>query len=170
MPIRFTKFDLRDYLWNLYNVEVKRVRSYVKEQPLTQRDQHSRAWYRPQPLKIMTVELVKPFQWPEAPADLEPWSNELWSRRDDMMEKRNEELVNEQSFKVPMKSKQPLTKDRKELASLAKKMLAGDVKWSNEVILDPKWDGVLAKAKQTAPEVDAAVKAAAADEGVAKTI
>ncbi|KYK59216.1 hypothetical protein DCS_00346 [Drechmeria coniospora] len=147
VPLRFTKFDLRDYLWNLYNVEVKKVRSYVKQQPLTQRDSHSRSWYRPQSLKIMTVELAKPFQWPELPADLQPWSNDLWKMREELTEKRNQEQLDMHSFKTPMKSDEPPSKDRKALASLAQQMLSGEVKWSNDVVLDPKWEHVVAKSK-----------------------
>ncbi|KAG6015084.1 hypothetical protein E4U43_005772 [Claviceps pusilla] len=150
VPLRFTKFDLRDYLWNLYNVEVTKVRSYVKQQPLTQRDSHSRSWYRPQPLKIMTVELAKPFQWPDLPTDLEPWNHELWKMRENMMEQRNEAQINQHKFQIPMKSREPLSKQRKELAGLAKKLQSGEVKWSNDVVLDPKWDALLAKEKTTA--------------------
>ncbi|KAH6610569.1 ribosomal [Trichoderma cornu-damae] len=147
VPLRLTKFDLRDYLWNLYGVEVTAVRSYVKQQPLTQRSTSSRSWYRPQPLKIMTVELARPFQWPQVPADLEPWSNELWKMREGTIEERNEDQVARQRFQIPLKSQQPLSKDREELAKLAKKMLSGEVKWSNDVVLDPRWDQILGKEK-----------------------
>ncbi|KAM6481067.1 hypothetical protein HDV62DRAFT_364817 [Trichoderma sp. SZMC 28011] len=147
VPLRFTKFDLRDYLWNLYSVEVTAVRSYVKQQPLTQRSTSSRSWYRPQPQKIMTVELAKPFQWPEVPADLEPWSNELWKMREDTIEKRNEEQLVRQRFQIPLKSQEPVPKERVELGNLAKKMLAGEVKWENNVVLDPRWDQILGKGK-----------------------
>ena len=146
MPLRFTKFDLRDYLWNVYNVEVTKVRSYVKQQPLTQRDSHSRSWYRPQPLKIMMVELAKAFQWPELPASKESWNHELWKMREETMEKRNDEQMDQQQFRIPLKSAQPPSKDRKELADLAAQMVRGDVKWDNGVALDPKWEKVLAEA------------------------
>lgn len=145
MPLRFTKLDLRDYLWNLYNVEVRKVRSYVKQQPLARRNAYSNSWYRPLPLKIMTVELAKPFQWPDLPTDLEPWSNELWKARAEHEEKRSEEEVDMQQFKIPLQSQQPLSKERKDLASLAKKMLSGEVKWKNDVVLDPRWDRLLAE-------------------------
>ncbi|KPM44390.1 hypothetical protein AK830_g2215 [Neonectria ditissima] len=145
VPLRFTKFDLRDYLWNLYNVEVTKVRSYVKQQPLTQRNSHSRSWYRPQPLKIMNVELAKPFQWPEVPDNKEPWSNQLWKMREDLMDGRNEEHIQRQRMQIPLKSKEPASKEREQLADLAKKMLSGEVKWSNDVPLDPKWDKLLEK-------------------------
>ncbi|KAJ3520979.1 hypothetical protein NM208_g13496 [Fusarium decemcellulare] len=149
VPLRFTKFDLRDYLWNLYNVEVTKVRSYVKQQPLTQRNTHSRSWYRPQPLKIMTVELAKPFQWPELPEDKQPWSNQLWKMREDLMEKRNKEHIQRQRFQIPLKSKAPLSKERQELADLAKKIASGEEKWTNDVVLDPKWDKILENANQS---------------------
>ncbi|KAK7397954.1 mitochondrial 54S ribosomal protein YmL41 [Neonectria punicea] len=145
VPLRFTKFDLRDYLWNLYNVEVTKVRSFVKQQPLTQRNSHSRSWYRPQPLKIMNVELAKPFQWPEIPENKEPWSNQLWKMREELMDTRNEEHIQRQRFQIPLKSKEPASKEREQLADLAKKMLSGEVKWSNDVSLDPKWDKLLEK-------------------------
>jgi large subunit ribosomal protein L23 len=145
VPLRFTKFDLRDYLWNLYNVEVTKVRSYVKERPLTQR-RHSQGMYRPKPLKMMTVELSKPFQWPEAPTELEPWSNELFVNREKMEEKRMDSEYQRQTGKIPLVSKQPVDKGRRDLANLAKQMLSGEVKWSNDVVLDPKWDKILAAA------------------------
>ncbi|KAL7760377.1 hypothetical protein ACKLNR_010467 [Fusarium oxysporum f. sp. zingiberi] len=145
VPLRFTKFDLRDYLWNLYNVEVIKVRSYVKQQPLTQRNSHSRSWYRPKPLKVMTVELAKPFQWPELPEDKTPWSNQLFQMREDMLEKRNQEHIAQQRFEIPLKSKQLPSKERQELAKLAQKLLSGEEKWTNDVILDPKWEKILGK-------------------------
>ncbi|KAG5974949.1 hypothetical protein E4U55_007961 [Claviceps digitariae] len=152
VPLRFTKFDLRDYLWNLYNVEVTKVRSYVKQQPLTQRDSHSRSWYRPQPLKIMTVELAKPFQWPDLPTDLEPWSHELWKMREEVFEKRNEEQINKHKHVIPLKSREPLSKERQELSRLAKMIQAGEMEWSNDVKLDPKWDALLPNDKKEGKE------------------
>lgn len=106
----------------------------------------------------MTVELAKPFQWPELPADKEPWSNRLWGMREELMEKRNEEHIQRQRFQIPLKSKQEPTKERKDLADLAKQLLSGEVKWTNDVSLDPKWDSVVQaqrraeEAKETAKE------------------
>lgn len=106
----------------------------------------------------MTVELAKPFQWPEVPDDKSPWSNQLWQMREDLMEKRNDEHIQRQRFEIPLKSKEPVTKERQQLADLAKQMLAGEVKWENDVILDPKWDKVLAQKeakKATTQDVEA---------------
>lgn len=102
----------------------------------------------------MTVELAKPFQWPELPKDLEPWSNELWKMREEMMEKRNEEQVQQHRFKIPLKSSQAPSKERKELGDLAKKMMAGEVKWTNDVKLDPKWDKILEQQRKAAPPAE----------------
>ncbi|KAG6034828.1 hypothetical protein E4U19_005416 [Claviceps sp. Clav32 group G5] len=145
VPLTFTKFDLRDYLWNVYNVEVTKVRSYVKELPLTQRHPNTRSSYRPLPLKVMTVELVQPFQWPEKPKDLEPWYNELWTKREKMSNKIKAEQTLKQESKIPLMSRKPYSKERKLLADLAKKIQSGEVKWSNDLELDSRWDTLLAK-------------------------
>ncbi|KAG5937676.1 hypothetical protein E4U60_001780 [Claviceps pazoutovae] len=145
VPLTFTKFDLRDYLWNVYNVEVTKVRSYVKELPLSQRHPNTRSSYRPLSLKVMTVELAKPFQWPEAPTDLEPWYNELWKTREKMMNKLEAEQKLKHESKIPLISKKPYSKERKSLADLAKKIQSGEIKWSNGLELDPRWDTLLAK-------------------------
>lgn len=147
VPLRFTKFDLRDYLWNLYKVEVTKVRSYVKQQPLTLRPHTERSYYRPQSLKIMNVELSRPFQWPEVPRNLDPWSNEVWKMRQEIDEENMQESYDKQKAVLPMQSQKPMSPMRQELASLAQKMLSGEVKWKNDVILDPKWDKVLPKAR-----------------------
>ncbi|KAK0391302.1 hypothetical protein NLU13_0803 [Sarocladium strictum] len=159
VPLTFTKFDLRDYLWNVYNVEVTKVRSYVKAQPLTQRPNRANSWYRPQSLKIMNVELKEPFQWPEAPTDLQPWSNELFKQREARLKQNRREQFFAQTAKLEMKSSKPVSKERKELSELAQKMLSGEVQWKNDVILDPKWDE-LVKSLDTKEGADtAAVKA-----------
>ncbi|KAK7218420.1 hypothetical protein V2G26_006423 [Clonostachys chloroleuca] len=147
VPLTFTKFDLRDYLWNLYNVEVTKVRSYVKELPLTQKP-GTRMWYRPRAQKIMTVQLAKPFQWPEVPTNTEAWSKEMFDLREEKYEENNKAQTEKQKMQLPMKSRQPITHERKELSKLAKQMLSGNVKWSNDVILDPKWDSILEQATQ----------------------
>lgn len=146
MPLRWTKFDIRDYLWNLYNVEVKKVRSYVKETPLARRPGTTQSWYRPQPQKMMTVELARPFQWPDVPTDLEPWNKTLFEQREDKMEESKKMSAKRHEMTVSLKSREPYSHNRKELAQLAKKMLSGEVQWSNDVVLDPKWDRILAQA------------------------
>lgn len=146
VPLTFTKFDLRDYLWNLYNVEVKKVRSYVKGRPLAERPNRPGSTYRPQALKIMTVELARPFQWPEVPTDRAPWNHELFEMREESLDQRREDQYNAANRIIPMSSRQPRSEDRKQLASLAKDLLSGKKKWSNQVQLDSKWDAIVQEA------------------------
>ncbi|RDA95070.1 hypothetical protein CP533_2113 [Ophiocordyceps camponoti-saundersi (nom. inval.)] len=151
VPLRFTKFDLRDYLWNLYGVEAKTVRSHVAQQPLERRSRTSPSVYRPMSIKYMTVVLVKPFQWPDPPSDLEPWHNEMWQKREEAQKKMRREAEEARGWKKwSLISKQPWSESRKELASLAKRMLAGKEEWKNGVDLDPRWDKLLAKDKKVA--------------------
>jgi large subunit ribosomal protein L23 len=75
VPLNLNKLDLRDYLYNAYGIEVRGVRSYIQQQKLTQgkpsaQRQVPRQWHRPRSIKRMTVEMVKPFVWPEEPKDL----------------------------------------------------------------------------------------------------
>ena len=75
-----------------------------------------------------------------------------------MRERRNDEQVARQKSQIPLKSKQPVSKERKQLAELARKMVSGEVKWTNDIVLDPKWDAILAeveakKAKNAQQEV-----------------
>ncbi|KAJ5697674.1 54S ribosomal protein [Penicillium malachiteum] len=81
VPLNFNKLDMRDYLKNLYNVNVIKIRSYVEQQPITRITRDGRSlgkWRRPKSTKRMTVELREPFVWPEAPASLDQWEHEAW--------------------------------------------------------------------------------------------
>jgi large subunit ribosomal protein L23 len=150
VPLNFTKFDLRDYLWNLYNVEVRKVRSVVQQEPLKRRNPFTHAFYRPMSKKYMYVDLVQPFQWPALPEDKEPWNHELWQQREDSMRKSFMEQKNMQSVKGgKLKADLPRQEARRDLNNLAKKMLAGRVKWNNEVTLDPKWNAFVRESKKT---------------------
>jgi large subunit ribosomal protein L23 len=87
VPLWFSKLDIRDYLFHAYNVRINGVRSYVKLQRVTQgkpfkvgtedysRPQYKR-WHRPPSIKKMTVELERPFVWPEALEDMSDFSQE----------------------------------------------------------------------------------------------
>ena len=68
----WNKFDIRDYLYHAYGVRALRVRSAVQAQPLTLRDNKPGQWKRPQSIKWMTVEMDKPFVYPDPPEDLSP--------------------------------------------------------------------------------------------------
>lgn len=73
VPLHFNKLDLRDYLRNVYGVNVLSVRSYVEQQKITRERPLAKPGYgklrRPQSKKRMTVEMRQPFVWPEEPKD-----------------------------------------------------------------------------------------------------
>ncbi|KAF1943244.1 mitochondrial ribosomal protein subunit L23 [Clathrospora elynae] len=72
VPLDFSKYDLRDYLFHAYSVKCFNIRSYVKQMPVRDTREQPRHWFRPESKKYMTVEMEQPFVWPEVP-DLEPW-------------------------------------------------------------------------------------------------
>ncbi|KAJ5713335.1 54S ribosomal protein [Penicillium malachiteum] len=82
VPLNFNKLDMRDYLKNLYNVNVIKIRSYIEQQPITRVTRDGRTlgkWRRPKSEKRMTVELREPFIWPEEPEDLTKWEKDSWT-------------------------------------------------------------------------------------------
>ncbi len=76
VPLRMNKLDIRDYLYHAYGVTVLSVRSFVQQQkvrhdkPDAERPR-PRRWFRPRAIKRMTVEMERPFVWPEEPEDFE---------------------------------------------------------------------------------------------------
>lgn len=79
VPLWFSKLDLRDYLYHVYNVRTLGIRSYVKQSrvishnPEASRPTPNR-WHRPRATKSMTVELEQPFVWPEEIDDFSQWN------------------------------------------------------------------------------------------------
>jgi large subunit ribosomal protein L23 len=73
VPLDFSKYDLRDYLYHAYNVKCFNIRSYVKQMPVRDTREQPRHWFRPESKKYMTVEMEQPFVWPAVPESLEPW-------------------------------------------------------------------------------------------------
>ncbi|KAG9657559.1 hypothetical protein KCU64_g5118, partial [Aureobasidium melanogenum] len=72
VPLNMNKLDLRDYLYHAYDVRVVSVRSYIEQQKVTQGKPNApkmqtKRWFRPRAIKKMTVELEKPFVFPELP-------------------------------------------------------------------------------------------------------
>merc|ERR1712000_373701 len=140
VPLTFTKFDLRDYLWNLYNVEVTRVGVMVKQQSLIHRA-GLQSVYRPQPYKFMTVQLAKPFQWPELPDNPEAFMKELFDRRDEAAYKNRQLSRNIGLGEIPSKAvvengkPKPDDKDRAELRKSAQDILMGKKKDGSKEIV-----------------------------------
>lgn len=76
VPLNFSKYDLRDYLYHAYDVKCHNIRSFVKQQPIRMAAKTGRHQFRPESLKYMTVEMERPFVWPEDPESWEPWDKE----------------------------------------------------------------------------------------------
>ncbi|KAF4773938.1 ribosomal protein L23 [Colletotrichum scovillei] len=144
VPLTFTKFDIRDYLWNLYNVETTAVRSQVKQSAIERRSTGS-GYFRPQSTKVMTVQLTKPFVWPSPPADLEPWNKKLWEARESVSREQYRGDIRKQLGRLARPSKDKESPERKFLRKQAGRILRGAApgKWdqgTKEVELDSKWD------------------------------
>jgi large subunit ribosomal protein L23 len=73
VPLNFSKYDLRDYLYHAYSVEIFNIRSFVKLGHVRDTKDLPRHWFREPSKKYMTVEMTKPFLWPEDPESFEPW-------------------------------------------------------------------------------------------------
>ncbi|KAK6220393.1 ribosomal protein L23 [Colletotrichum tabaci] len=146
VPLTFTKFDLRDYLWNLYDVEVTAVRSWVKEAPI-ERKGASSGYYRPQSQKFMTVQMKKAFVWPSPPEDLEPWNKKLWDAREATSQKQYRADVARQLGRLAYPSKEKESTDRKKLRRVASRMVEGKIAFKNNIELDSKWDQIVKAAK-----------------------
>ena len=61
----FNKFDLRDYLFNVYRTRVHHVRAFIIGGGMERRDDGKK--YMPAGKKYMSVELEEPFVWPDPP-------------------------------------------------------------------------------------------------------
>lgn len=73
VPLDFSKYDLRDYLYHAYKVKAFNIRSFVKQMPVRDTAARPRTWFRPESKKYMTIEMERPFVWPATPKDLKPW-------------------------------------------------------------------------------------------------
>lgn len=135
VPLTFNKFDLRDYLYHVYNVEITSVRSFINQKRLEQRnmgDKFTGPWYRPRSQKLMIVDLVKPFVWPERPAekDMTAWDHQLFMTIEDGHE---EELSRTSKYSSwgPQRLRMtlPTPRDKKEVRKDAVQYLTGKKKW-----------------------------------------
>ncbi|KAF2267034.1 hypothetical protein CC78DRAFT_577566 [Lojkania enalia] len=88
VPLSFSKFDLRDYLYHLYGIKAFNIRTFVKQMPVRDSQVAPRQFFREESKKYMTVEMNQPFVWPTDPKSWEPWGKEE-------KEKREEEAANQ---------------------------------------------------------------------------
>jgi len=133
VPLWFSKLDLRDYLYNAYNVRIHGVRSYVKLQRITHgkpfkvdgepysRPQNRR-WHRPPSIKRMTVELERPFVWPEPIEDYSAFNQ-------DQVFSYQEETRKMQDKQAPTGDTIVNEERRISMREQAKALLEGKAKW-----------------------------------------
>ncbi|KAI1244433.1 hypothetical protein MGN70_014305 [Eutypa lata] len=156
VPLTFNKLDLRDYLRHAYDVATLGVRSQLRQQrPRRSRLRGGRV-YRPPPIKTMTVELAKPFVWPEAPEDKTPWVSERQARSQETPEKREaRQRLMQKTGKMPLRDEMKMPKGRVSLQEEAKRLLK-EGRWSNGRALDPKFaDGKAGRVGKDAAAVGA---------------
>ena len=142
VPLQFNKLDFRDYLYHVYNVEVNAVRSFINEQAPQRRHNGEGRWYRPRSQKMMMVELVKPFVWPDVPSDLSPWDKSFFDAEKTVREQEWDERTRwteghpRSSYELQKMGRhtQP-----KELYQQAQELLEGKRKWASSATLDEKW-------------------------------
>ncbi|KAF2746487.1 hypothetical protein M011DRAFT_468591 [Sporormia fimetaria CBS 119925] len=151
VPINFTKFDLRDYLYNGYQVRAHSIRSYIKKGTVQNNNQimhhmlHRQTtsfWYRTEHEKYMTIEMDQPFEWPKEPEDLTPWGG-VYNKEADM----------KKDVWGPGKDVEMRRKDQKELRFQAVELLQGKKKGLKG------WEEIRPQKRITADEGEYRIKA-----------
>lgn len=170
VPLRFNKLDLRDYLYHVYGVEVRSVRSWLTPQIPRRRyvevDEDDKPrdmqfmkgqWYRPQPIKRMMVELTKPFSFPEPPAvpteeqlgtEEDPrkdWDYDMHKRlkaQQKVMTEDQNLMAHDRKFRMRVEADH-VPAFRVGLARQARELVAGEREWRNDAQLDERWDTIL---------------------------
>ncbi|KAG5518741.1 hypothetical protein PMAC_002710 [Pneumocystis sp. 'macacae'] len=74
VPISVNKFDVRDYLFHLYKIQVIRVRSMVYYRKRIRSKDYLRTIKRTSAFKKVIVDMKEPFIYPEPPEDLDQWN------------------------------------------------------------------------------------------------
>ncbi|GME24931.1 Lipase GDSL [Neofusicoccum parvum] len=126
VPLHFNKLDLRDYLWHAYGVRCTNIRSFVQQQKMRQ-DDHSRKrpmprrWYRGPAIKKMTVEMDKPFVWPEEPEDWTEYSRDLYREANKYQEAEQQKMLPDHIYEGP--------EDRETLREQAERLRNGEESW-----------------------------------------
>ncbi|KAL1646884.1 mitochondrial 54S ribosomal protein YmL41 [Diplodia intermedia] len=126
VPLKLNKLDMRDYLWHAYGVRCTRVRSFVQQQKIRQDDPSRkrampRRWYRGPSIKKMTVEMDKPFAWPEEPEDWTPYGRDLYRAAEEYSEKEQQKMLPDSAYDGPQ--------DGPTLREQAERLRRGEEKW-----------------------------------------
>ncbi|KAI9888975.1 MAG: hypothetical protein M1814_006092 [Vezdaea aestivalis] len=146
VPLTFNKLDMRDYMFHLYGVRALSVRSFVQQTPAGfQVDNKKKGmmrlpakfWHRRRAKKKMTIEMDKPFIWPEPPTDFEPWDKEAFDVSEAAAMLAQDRAVKKQPTKLNFKTRKQMAErasrvvdyDRLRVAARAKRLLSGEDKW-----------------------------------------
>jgi large subunit ribosomal protein L23 len=150
VPLSFNKLDLRDYLWHAYGVRVTSVRSMVQQQPLQKKGPVELAGghiFRPAAKKMMLAQLESPFVWPERvkPEDLpEEYDYERHRAQEEFKKGQMREAAILQDGQIELLTEREKdVRGRDAMREEARKLLAGETEWKNEVRLDERWDALL---------------------------
>ncbi|EXJ84392.1 hypothetical protein A1O3_05059 [Capronia epimyces CBS 606.96] len=127
VPLHFSKLDMKAYLKNIYNVDVLHIRSVVIQAKVQRTDPSSPysqgALFRPPSQKKMTVQLAKPFVYPEEIEDLSPWEHDsYWTTMKALIADQRQESI--------WGSTQPNLEHRKSIAYQAQQLLRRKSKWA----------------------------------------
>ncbi|KAH7031090.1 uncharacterized protein B0I36DRAFT_323176 [Microdochium trichocladiopsis] len=142
VPLTFNKLDMRDYLLHAYKVETAGIRSLVAQQPIDKPkpNEKPRRVRRPRSIKLMIVELVKPFVWPAEARDASAWKQpeimEQALKKQDALMKKMEET--QKTGKMLLRDEQEKSRDDRQLREQAKALLEQGG-WDNQRTLDPKF-------------------------------
>ncbi|KAI1437144.1 hypothetical protein GGR50DRAFT_114977 [Xylaria sp. CBS 124048] len=138
VPLRFNKFDMRDYLLHVYRTPVLGVRSHIRQQPIRRSKIRARI-FRPKPIKTMIVELTKPFVWPSLPTNQQAWLTPS-AAKVRLSTKRNhaERVKLQKTGFMPLRDQKATPEANKLMRQEAKRLLKQGG-WSNQRELDPKF-------------------------------
>lgn len=129
VPVRFNKLDLRDYLFHVYNVRVKGVRSFINHIPVA--GTPSTRWSRGKPQKMMIADLVQPFHWPEPPAmdEREQFDYEQFATMDNWVTEQKAKQKKRFDGKIPLQSREPVPASRMKLRQQMDEFLENPELW-----------------------------------------
>lgn len=127
VPLNLNKFDIRDYLFHAYKVRVLAVRSYIQQSKIRQDKPgaikpKARRWFRPKARKLMTVEMERPFVWPDEPEDFKAWDQKTHRLVEEYQEEAGKRMD-------PRQAKMEADPERESIAVQAKRILRGEDPW-----------------------------------------
>ncbi|KAL8665931.1 MAG: hypothetical protein Q9202_001867 [Teloschistes flavicans] len=135
VPLDSNKFDIKDYLYRLYGVQVLSVRSYVQQAKVRMDKPGARLpkrnrWFRPRATKRMTIEMPAsaPFVYPPPPDDFKPWDKETHEKATKERD-AEQESIGPEARRKPRGDGKTLREQAEELSSGKKVWRPGWVDW-----------------------------------------